>query len=225
MKPASAAASITSYQQGQAILYQNRASEVLLGLAKPDFKPGDPPAMLLVVRNNSPAPFLLAPSSLSVTADGRPVRVYTYEELKTGIDKQASRKSFWNGLAAGMSSMSANSPTTSKTTGSYTIRDNYGNQAGGDYTATTVTDDPAATAARRGEINNQAAATRREIQATNATQIQGLSSILRENTLAPGAVAGGVVKLHPEDLKDAQAVSITVQAGDEAYEFPLEVLK
>ncbi len=216
---------MTSYYQGQAVLYQVKASEVLLGLAKPDFKPGDPPAMLLVVRNNSAAPFLLAPSSLSVTADGRPVRVYTYEELQTGIDKSASRKSFWNGLAAGMSSMSGNSATTSKTTGNYTIRDDYGNRAGGTYTATTVTDDPAATAARRAAINNQAAATRREIEFDKVTQLQGLSSILRENTLAPGAMAGGVVKLHPEDLKGAQAVSITVQAGDEAYEFPLEVLK
>ena len=225
LKPAAAAAPMTTYRQGQAILCQTKANGVLLAVSKPEFKPGDPPALFLLVLNNGAAPFLLAPSAVSVSAEGRPVRVYTYEELRGTIDKSASRKNFWTRVAAVGAAMSDSPPTRSETTGKFNVQGPYGREAYGNFSSTTYTYDPAARAAARAANNRQTREALADIEFSKAVQVDNLGWILRENTLDPGTYAGGVVKLHPEDLKDARVVLVTVQAGDETHEFPLEVVE
>ncbi|HRZ37302.1 MAG TPA: hypothetical protein P5534_13180 [Candidatus Paceibacterota bacterium] len=225
MKPSSAAAPITTYKQGEAILCLTKTNSVLIALSQPEFGAGQPPAVFVLVANTSPRPFVLGPASVRVLGDGKPVRIYTYEDLKRGIEKEASREAFRAVMAAVGDSMSASSPTVSTTSGNYSMYGSSGWTAHGNFSANTHTYDPAAQAAARAAIDQRTDNWLARIAANKATQVNSLDWILRENTLQPGTYAGGLVKLHPEDLKNVRVVLFTVQAGEEAHEFPLEVSK
>ena len=80
-----------------------------------------------------------------------------------------------------------------------------------------------APAAPSGKTPEDAAQEGEDFRAVRDSQLRGLRNLLTPGTLAPGGRTGGVVKLHPEDLRSGRPLRLVVTLGGETHEFQFDV--
>lgn len=156
-------------------------------------KLGELPALEIAVRNQGASELFLSPDKISVFSAGQPVRLYSYIELSTRIQKELQQES----------------------------EEYSGRQAEVFLQSDATRQDPsgalaAITSAKRA---NKAAANRE----TRQRQIDEIKGMLVSVGVPPGETGGGIVKLRAEDIRPGKPLRVAVQLDGETYEFVFEV--
>lgn len=214
------------YEQGVAVLQSQQTNGVVVRVLTPEFtsETNSLPALLIYVSNGTDKSFDFSANDIEVLSGKSRVKVYSYEEMQKRIKRESALLAFALAMNAAGQSMQASMPKTSYTSGSVNA---YG--AGGysyaNYSGYTTTYNPAAAASAQAQINANMMNQMSMVATTRSIQLNDTGSFLRRNTVMPGKMAGGVVKLHAQHIKKGKPLRLRVTAGGEAHEFALDVGK
>ncbi len=177
-----------------------------------------PPAFRVLVRNGSGRAFEFSPGSIAASADGEAVQVVTAEEYVREIDAQAlalmrladtnaaearERLDAYEALA-----MIATPGTTPGMSGPM-------------YDFSTVPHPD--TDRAREQLATTVKSRREEIEAWRQRLLEDAQVMLDSHTVAPGAMAGGVIRLAPDEVAAGRVLKLVIRAGGEAHEFYFDV--
>jgi hypothetical protein len=213
-----------TYEQGTAVLVSQKTNGVVLRVLTAEFSKNTLPSFYVAVSNGGDSEIEFSTSNLSAFSGKERVRVYTYEELDKKIRREAAMAAAAAAMNGASQSISASMPVTTYSSGS-AYSSGSGGYAGATYYETTTAYDPAAAAAAQAQINAQTTSQMSMIASARNIQLDNLGSVLRRNTLRPGASMGGVAKLHSEDIESGQPLEIIVSIGGETHEFVFDVGK
>ncbi|HEY8574422.1 hypothetical protein [Phenylobacterium sp.] len=173
----------------------------------------------VVAFNDGSSNFNLGTENVQVfTANGTPVRVFTYEQLVKEAKTAAAWQTFAVALSGAANAYAASQPTTVNTYGTA-----YGSRTGFTNYASTSTVYNPANAALANSINQ--AQTNRSLSMISRTLDDTLSglgdSVLRTTTVEPGrAVGGNVIVNKPKFAKgEPQQLRVVVGFAGEEHEF------
>jgi hypothetical protein len=208
------------YEGGVPILKSVKRDTVIVRLLTPEFSKdvNALPAFFVAVANGGTGAFDFSTSNITATCGSAPVRVYTAADVQKRIEHEAAMLAFATALNGASQSMQASMPQQTYTSG-YASAYGSGGYANANYYGTSTTYNPAATAAAQAQINANTSQQMATIAGLRNAQLNGLGSMLKRETIAPGAFAGGVVKLHAEDIRNGQIVTLHVQTGSEVHDF------
>jgi len=220
------------YEDGCPVLKSEKTNIVHLSFSPISFKREQNASILILVKNNSAKPFNMSPANVAATLDEKPLRVFTYEELRENIETDAAWSNFAVVLSGMTASMAAAQPRTTRafgSTSSYGSFNAYGNSnLSGDYNSFgthrgfSSTNDPAATAQAQAAINTNAAQQLAGITENRNVRLSGLESLLRITTVHPGEVKAGVVQIKaPMASSQPKDLCITVSTPDDEHIFHL----
>lgn len=216
MKPVAGGDQKTIYQEGMPILVSAKTHIVFLGTPS-GFDTNIRPYVYVAVLNPSDRPFLFSTENVTVWDGLESLKVYTHEELKRSYERRMAAAMFLLAFSAGMQAAAASQP-------SYTYGTVYGPRG---YTATyyAQTYDPAAAIQAQNMAMANSLQMMSAIQNSRNPELAVINSILRKNTILPGAFVGGLVVFDPpaEVMNmGKKAVTIQVRIGDDRHEFKVE---
>lgn len=179
-------------------------------------------ALGVVAFNDSSANANLGTENVTVsTISGKPVRVFTHNQLVKEAKSAAAWQAFAVALAGAANTYAASQPTTVNSYGSV-----YGSGGYANYASTTSVYNPS-NAALASSINQaQTNRSLNDISNTLESTLANLgSNILQTTTIEPGnAYGGNVVVDKPSFEKDeAQELKVVVNFNDETHEFRFKV--
>jgi hypothetical protein len=206
--------------QGVQCLRSVKGNAVTVWLLTPEFRTDlrefDPPAFRVLVRNNGDKAFDFSPVNVTASSGENSVHVFTREEycrainrhedtsLQAAHQRTALQKAPSEELLASMSSRDA---LLSAGSSGQQMNDFSGNQG---------SDSPT-------KIEKAAADERAAINLRRENLLDEARLMLVQHTVAPGLMAGGIVKLDPARIRRGRPLKLVVTAGDEAHEFVFEV--
>lgn len=214
--------SAPTFERGVPCLQSARTNAVTVWLLTPVYRTNlrdlHPPAFRVLVRNGSGRPFDFSPDNISASSGNVPVRVFTAEEFIRDIDLQGADLVHMLdiGTAGAMAKVdqleayAAAAPTG--------VVDSNGKL----LVDFSTVQRPSITDART-RIDEQAASRRAEIEKWRREALDDARLMLEQHTVAPGAMAGGVVRLDPAAVGAGQPLKLVITAGGEAHEFYFDV--
>ncbi len=215
LAPSRANPSPAIVEHGRALLRSSKTHAVAVVLLTPQYEArmSALPAFLVVAANGGETPLPFSPGNVRAFSGDTEVKLYTYRELAWRINLAAERQAETIGENAAADFMEAHSSQVAQshtfdlpaiTTGRFQPT-----------TATPVVDPALATVA----LNQMVKTSQGVAESITAPQLDQLEGLLRENVIEPGQRAGGMVKLHPEDIKSGLPLKLVVSIGDEKHEF------
>ena len=191
LTPAPTGAQIVNYAQGAPTIVSERKS-----IASVTVLPEANGHVVLYVagRNQSTANINFGTENVSADANGKPLRVFTYDELAKKINSGAFWKRFAGAAGAGLRAGAAVQPAQTNYTGQFNGSNNYG-QYRGTYFGQATTTDPAAQAMSQSAINADARAQGAAVNAQQSQSLAALQAVLRTTTVQPGQMYGGVIEV------------------------------
>ena len=176
-------------------------------------------AILFVgIRNNSKRAFNFGTENIAADSNGKPLQVYSYEELASNVQSSANWRRVGIALGAASQSMAASQPSRTYVQGNVY---GYGGQQVASYNAYGTTYDPVAAQAAQAAIQTQAQAQAAQVAAETQASMTQLNSVLRTTTIAPGQVYGGVVEVSTNGATGSFAVH--VDAGGDQHVFAFQI--
>jgi hypothetical protein len=203
------------YVEGKQWLQSVKRNTVEVCLLTPTYKTprGDllPPAFLVVIRNGGDQTISLWHDDITVTVEGRPVHILTYEEYRDQITRQED----WISAMAN----SERGPIFGKATPfpqEQMLQEQRGEE--NDYGRT---EDRNQTWGSTGAL----LAAQRLVDLRRDTELakSRLALLLDQDLITPGQEIRGVVCLKSSDLSSGHRLRIRVRTGDETHEFVYDV--
>lgn len=215
-----------AYEQGVAVLRSSKTNLVVVRLLSSEFsnETNAMPAFFVAVANGTDNAIDFSTANVTATSGGERVKVYSFEDVQKRIKREAALMAFAVAMNAAGQSMQASMPQTSYSSGSVNAY-GTGGYARANYSGYATTYNPAATAAAQAQINANSQNQMAMIAAARNAQLNDTGALLRRNTVAPGNVAGGVVKLHAQDIRSGHPLVLTVTVGPEVHEFKFNVTR
>jgi uncharacterized protein YceK len=178
------------YTAGHPVMLSEAAGSVVqLTPTAVQVEAGSRMGLWINVHNVSAEPIDFDVSSVRAT-----VRVYTYEELKKEIERQAMWAAIGQGLqAAGEGMQAANAGYRTSYTQGTASAYGSGGYAYGNYHSTTTTYDPAAAAAAQAQVDANNRARMAELAAARGSALGAIEHVVRRTTLSPGESYTGAV--------------------------------
>jgi hypothetical protein len=176
------------------------------------------PAFYVAALNGTDQPFDFSPANVKAFSGEATVFVFSYEEMQKRIKHEAAMQALAVALNGASQSMAASMPQQTYTSGNAY---GYGNggYAHANYSGVTTSYNPGATAAANAQINASTQAQMSMVASARNARLGEMEDMLRRNTLVPGAVSGGVVRLKAPNIKDGKPLRLVVTLGDERHEF------
>ena len=218
LAPANPAAAIAD--QGVPCLRSVKKNAVSVWLLTPEYQADlnefDPPAFRVLVSNNGDTAFDFSLVNVAASSGDNSVHIFTREEYCQAINRyeDALLKAFYKQTAQQkplpeelLDSISSRDPLLSGGSSGQQLHDFSGTQNSDSLAK-----------------NEKAAGDRRTaIYVKRKELLDEASLMLVPHTVAPGATAGGIVKLDPAHVSRGQPLKLVVTAGGEAHEFVFEV--
>ncbi len=193
---------------------------------------GQPGCVIVSVVNFSRTPFNFDTDNITISHAGKPLRIFTYEQLRQKEETRATMLAVASGLNAAGQSMRANTPTTTYGSGNYygSTQSSYGSgyrpvSYSGSYYGSSTTYNPAQAAAANAAIDANTSAQMSDIAATRDANIDSLSNVIRKTTVKPGNFYSGLAMFKiPYPGSSLKEIEVVVETLGEKHVFPL-VLK
>jgi hypothetical protein len=218
LAPANPAAATAD--QGVPCLQSVKKTVVSVWLLTPEYQTDlrefDPPAFRVLVSNNGDTAFDFSPVDVTASSGENSVHVFTREEYYQAINRYegALLKAFYKQTAQQkplpeelLDSISSRDPLLSGGSSGQQLHDFSGTQNSDSLAK-----------------NEKAAGDRRTaIYVRRKELLDEASLMLVPHTVAPGATAGGIIKLDPAHVGRGQPLKLVVTAGGETHEFVFDV--
>lgn len=180
----------------------------------------------LSVANTGKSPVTVGLENVTATtAKGKPLRIYSRDDVERQARTNAAIAAFAVGLNAGAQSYSASQPSTTTYSGSYAgtsnyrVNNRYGSQIGsvtgtqyGISSGSSTTYDPARAAVAQQAIQANTVANMGIIQTGLSQRLDGAQSIFASTTLFPGKQYGGRLL-----TKRGSEIHLQINSGDEVH--------
>jgi len=177
-----------------------------------------PPAFRILVKNGGRQAFAFSPASIMAFSDGTEVPVLTAAEYLRAIDVQAVALERMTDVASAQARQKiddyealASNATAGITTD--TAKPMY------DFSTVPHPD----TEAEKEKVAASEKDRRDEINRWRRRLLDDVPAMLGDQTVAPGTMAGGVIRLAPENVSPGRTLKLTENAGGETHEFLFEV--
>lgn len=212
------------YEQGVPLVKSQKTNGVVVRILTSEFnnETNGLPSLFVAAYNGSTSDLDFSTENIRAESGGKPVKVYSFEQMQKRIRNEAALMAFAVAMSAAGASVQASLPQTSYTSGTINAY-GTGGYARANYGAITTTYNPTAVAAAQAQINSNMMSQMSMVASSRNLQLSGTAALLRRNTIAPGAAAGGVVKLHGPDIEAGKPLRITVNLQGEIHEFLFEV--
>lgn len=224
---------------GRPVLISKKRNTAFVSFSPEAFPVGQRGLVNLAVKNGAGKPFNIGPENVQVVADGKALKVYSHSEITREIQAKATAAALAVALAGASQSIAASMPATTTT---YGTTSNYGNFYGtaqpaygaynpvnysgnysgwGNYSGTSTTYNPAATAGAIAGINANTTQQVGMINQDRAAAMQDAGSMLKTTTVPPGQIYGGniVFKLPPAPGKHPKTLQVTVFTPSDTHQF------
>ena len=233
-----------AYVQGNPVVLSKGKTSVFVSFSPEAFSPNQRGCVNVTLANTSRTPVNFGPENITVSCDGKALKTFTYEALKSEIQRRATAAAIALGMAGAMQSAAAAFPATTTTYGSSS---NYGNFYGtanptygnnpwnfsgnmnsfGSYSSTSTTYNPAAMVSAQAAVNSNTIQQMNSIQANRNASLASIESMLRTTTIPPGASYGGniVFKLPPTPTKAPKKILVTVRTPVDSHEVSIAFKK
>ena len=214
VKAQPAAEQSTYYLGGTQVIVSATANVVSIRPENLTFPSDEKPTFSVTAMNGQQIPLDFSTENISARLNGSPVHVLTYEELVKEVETQAAIET----LAAAMSSVGRSMEAARA---GHQYQYTYAPIGAGYYPTTVHTYNAEAAQQAQSAARSQTNADFQRIQTQTDSAMAALNTtIMRRQTVFPGASHGGYVKLEPISLAEgANTLSITVEFGGENHEF------
>lgn len=212
------------YQQGVPVLKSQKKHHVTAALLTDTFgaELWQLPAVYIGFANRSRSTLDFSTANVTATSGGKKVRVLTAQELERKINTQAALMALATSMNAASQTIAASAPQTTYSYGSASAYGS-GGYAHGTYSGVSTTYNPAASAAAIAQINATTSNQLSSIAAARDGHLNDLSTMLRRNTVAPGQIADGVIKMWSQDIRSQKPLVLSVTIDGETHEFLFDV--
>jgi hypothetical protein len=209
-----------TYEHGVPCLQSARTNTVTLWLLSPEYRADirelAPPAFRVLVRNGGDRVFEFSPDCITASWGGTAVHVFTAGEYSREIDRQAEILVHMVDIgAAGAKEKADQFEAYAATPGTVV------SQGKVLYDFSTVEHGSASDA--KAQIDAATVSRRAEIETWRKNLRNEAQMMLGRQTVAPGAMAGGIVKLEPSRIQRGRPLRLVVAAGGETHEFFFDV--
>jgi hypothetical protein len=217
--PILAASQIVEYYQGEPRVVSRKSNVVSATLVPSDME--DHTLIYIAGLNNGSDPITFGTEDITADSRGRPLHVFTYEQLVRHEKIGAAFQRIGLGVSAGLRSAAAAQPSQTYVQGN--VYSGYGLQPVARYSGVATTYNPAETAAAQNAINAETRAQAEQMKAEAAPRMAEINSILRTTTIYPGQIAGGIVELNNTGMR--QQITVHVDFGGEHHDFQFRMSK
>lgn len=216
LAPVPVAGQSLTYTQGTPTLISRRKNAALVALLTPQTNGN---AIFFVgVANRSKQPFNFGSENIAADSNGRPLQVFSYEDLARQVQSKQAWSNVAIALGAGARAAAAAQPSRTYAQGNIY---GYNGQQIGSYNAYGTTYDPIAQQAAQSAITAEAQGQSAENAARAQAQLAQLSAVLRTTTVYPGKTFGGVAEINTNGALGALAVTLNV--GGEPHVFTFRI--
>lgn len=202
------------YQQGKATLVSRKHNVVALTLVQPEVK--EHAILLLSVANLSKTPATIDATDVTADCAGHSLRVFTADQLAHIARVRRGWAIAAAALGGAANAAAASMPARTYTSG--TVSTPYGYPVA-NYTGTTTTYNPAATALAVNVANANTQAQVAGIEAGHQQRVGQIGGVLQMTTVGPNQNAGGVIEIDKSGMTDP--VNVHVRFAGEEHVFVL----
>ena len=204
------------YISGIETVVSKKKANVTIRSGSKTYSSEDRPQLLVSVTNKTNRPFNFSTENIRVYVDGKPHKVYTYDEL---VD-EVNTEEIWSQVAAGLAG-AARSYNASSSAYKYNYNYNYNPYGTYSYPSTSYTYDYAASQQARDAARAQTDSDMRDIQNRSAQSLAALeSTIVRKTTIQPYSTYGGYVTFENiENKQKKHDVTVLVTAAGQEHKF------
>jgi hypothetical protein len=215
------------YEQGDPVLVSRKKHEIMVRLISHGFSSSihDLPSFLVVLKNRGNSTLEISEANVTGLCGSKAVRVYNAEKLRKKIQTEAAILAMSAALEGASQSIAASMPQQTYSSGSAYAYGSGGSYARANYSGMTTTYNPAATNAAISQINANTANEVGAIASNRNSALADTSTMLQRNTLFPGRIAGGVVKLYGQDMSRGKQLKLVVTIDGEQHEFLFDIGK
>jgi hypothetical protein len=215
------------YEQGDPVLVSLKKHEVMVRLISHGFSSSihDLPSFLVVFKNRGNLNLEISETNVTGLCGSKSVRVYSAEKLRKKIQTEAVMLAMSAALSGASQSIAASMPQQTYSSGSAYAYGSGGGYARANYSGVASTYNPAATNLAISQINANTANEVNAIASNRHSALADTSTMLQRNTLFPGRIAGGVVKLYGQDLSRGKPLKLVVTIDGEQHEFLFDIGK
>jgi len=216
---------VPTYEHGMPCLQSVKKNAVTVWLLTPEFRTSlqdlRPPAFRMLAKNGGDRDFEFSPDSVTASAGGRAVHVLTAVEYAREIDRQAAALAHMLDLGAAGAKEKADQTEAIAATATPGTTPGAGANGGPMNDFSTIPHGSAADAKQ--QIDATTESRRAEIEAWRKNLLTDAEMMLGRQTVAPGMMAGGIIRLAPADLSGGGPLKIVITAGGETHEFLFDV--
>lgn len=222
------------YRDGLPALVSRKEFVVIVSPQTTARKSNERIRLIASVANTSDSPIDLDTSNFSATVDGRPLKVFTHDEIAQEIKTQQAWAAFATALGGAMQAASAqqqasysssygsyNANTTGNfnTYGRYNTYGNYNSTTTGTYSGWTY--NPAAGQAAAAAVNAKTEADMARLQAQGQNALnEAARTMLKQTTIFPNTSYGGQLVLGMFEIPEhGTTLELTVKIKDETHIF------
>ncbi len=217
------------YQKGSKVVISKKKNIIAIK-AKEYFFSSERPTLVVSVYNATEQPFDFSTESISATIEGKPIRIFTYQELAKEIEDQRRSAAIAAALAGFSQVLAASTPSTqyhSGTVNSTYTGSGYTGYGTGTYSGYTTTYNPASTLQAQTLANAQMMQNMTLInQSANSSLNELENIILRKETVRPGTWFGGNIKLDRLPVsEDQKEILVGLNIENDVHQFKFIVMK
>lgn len=210
------------YNNGNEVIISNKKSKVAVSSLTTTYSSEDHPKIFVALKNSTTRPYNFSTENIQVFIDGKPHKVFTYNELVDQIETKQKWAAFGAALSAAGRSMSAANAGTTYHSGTYNsyAYNNYGSSAYGYGSYSGTSYNYAAAQQAQSTANAQTQADFQRIKNNTQQSLGAIDKVIKKTTIAPNAYYDGFIAL--DDLKDPSqphTVQVLVTAGSEKHNF------
>jgi hypothetical protein len=208
-----------TFREGDLMLVSQKQNRVTLMTPSKQSNDSARVSVFVEVFNGARSSFDLSTENITVVADGKARKIYTYDGLKKEVALNAAIMGAATSVQAASDSLSASLPTTSYSSGQFGT---YGvPSTSGTYSGITTTYNPAATAAAQTAVNRNLDEKMNQIGATTSSRMVGIQSVMRKTTIPPGQQYGGKIIFQKPSITKPKETTISVTLPSETHTFKL----
>lgn len=221
LTPSPSGAQVVNYSQGAPTVVSQRKS-----IASVTVYPEANSHVVLFVggQNRSAANINFGTENVSADANGKLLRVFSYDELARKAKSAVSWKRFASAVGGGLQAGAAAQPAHTTYSGTYNGGYGYNNTPySGRYYGTATTVDPAQRALAQSAIIADSRAQGAALNQEENQRLSALQSILRTTTIQPGQMYGGIVEIARPPA--SSIMNVRVSFAGEAHTFSFRVAR
>ncbi|HEY9129071.1 MAG TPA: membrane lipoprotein lipid attachment site-containing protein [Sulfurovum sp.] len=213
------------FNNGNEVVVSSKRSSVLLSSLTPTYKSNTKPKIFIGLKNRTSKSFNFSTENVQAFVDGKPHKIYTYEELADEIE--TSKK--WAAVGAALSgmgrSMSAANAGTTYHSGTYNSSsyNTYGTNSYSSGSYSGYSYNSAATQQARDASNAQTQADFKAIKDKEQASLNSINGVVRKTTISPNRFYSGTIVLESmENPKETHTLNMVVTLGNEKHNFILK---